>query len=68
MYEVKINFEEAAAAWMSNKVKCDNCTYYYICGCITKTNGKCRNRPSKNSKNGYCGIHKRKGKRRGVKK
>lgn len=50
IYEVNIDFDDAAACWRDNKKKLKNGCYEYICG-ITMKNGKkcmksnCRRHP-----------------------
>lgn len=43
--EVNINFDEASAAWKSNKRSTGNGTYKYVCQGVSKTGVKCSREP-----------------------
>jgi len=58
LYEVNIDFDEASAAWRSNKKPVGDGTFKYICFGITKTGNKCVREPLQNSE--YCKIHTKK--------
>ena len=58
LYEVNIDFDEASAAWRSNKKPIGDGTFKYICCGITKTGNKCTKEPLQNSE--YCKIHTKK--------
>ena len=58
LYEVNIDFDEASAAWRSNKKPVGDGTFKYICCGITKTGNKCVREPLQNSE--YCKIHTKK--------
>ena len=58
LYEVNIDFDEASAAWRSNKKQVGDGTFKYICCGITKTGNKCTKEPLQNSE--YCKIHTKK--------
>ena len=49
LYEVNIDFDEASAAWRSNKKPVGDGTFKYICCGITKTGNKCVREPLQNS-------------------
>jgi len=49
----EFNFDEASAAWMSNKIKLGNGCYKYICGETTKTGRKCM-------RSDKCRLHNKK--------
>ena len=55
LYEVNIDFDEASAAWRSNKKPVGDGTFKYICCGITKTGNKCVREPLQNSE--YCKTH-----------
>jgi hypothetical protein len=44
-YEVNIDFDEASAAWKSNKKSKGNGTYCYVCQGLTKAGKKCSREP-----------------------
>jgi len=44
-YEVNIDFDEASAAWKTNKKSKGNGTYRYVCQGLTKTGKKCSREP-----------------------
>lgn len=53
-YDTTFDFLEASNAWNANKMKLGQGQYKYICGCITKTGNKCKN---KQLKDGKCHLH-----------
>ena len=55
LYEVDIDFDEASAAWRSNKKQMDNGMFKYICRGVTKTGNKCARQPLQNTE--YCKTH-----------
>lgn len=55
-YEVEINFDEAIAAWNSNKKKLPNGCYSYVCGSELKNGEHCKKQPLKGSL--FCHLHK----------
>jgi hypothetical protein len=55
--EVKIDFDEASAAWKANKMSKGNGTYRYICQGVTKAGKKCLREPVQGSE--FCKCHQK---------
>ena len=55
LYSVEIDFDEASAAWKSNKISQGNGTYTYCCIAISKTGKKCCQKIYKTTD--YCARH-----------
>ena len=55
LLDIIIDFDEASAAWKSNKKSNGNGTYSYICTQYTKTGKPCCRKPLIYSD--YCKIH-----------
>jgi hypothetical protein len=51
LYNTIFDFSEASDAWNANKVKIGQGHYKYICGVLTKSGTKCKNKPN-------CHLHK----------
>ena len=51
------DFDDASAAWNSNKKKLDNACYIYICGYIKTKGKKCMNKTNCGE---LCRFHKNK--------
>jgi hypothetical protein len=55
LFEVNIDFDEASAAWKSNKRPTGNGCYKYVCCHVTKTGRKCSKEPIHFSD--FCKTH-----------
>ena len=55
LFEVNIDFDEASAAWKSNKRPTGNGCYKYVCCYVTKTARKCNKEPIHFSD--FCKTH-----------
>jgi len=53
--DVFIDFDEASAAWNSNKKRLSHGLYVYVCGNPLKNGGYCKKTPYKNDS--CCHLH-----------
>jgi len=54
IYDTRFDFVESSKEWLANKISIGQGQYKYVCGTITKTGNKCKNKPIVDEK---CYLH-----------